>query len=358
MEHYNWPDSLQTEIPIPCYPQPSSLSPYPLPPPVTIHSHLQNPKSQPSPPLNPPGVDFNPATHVDHASLPYPQTHVVADSNSLATAPAYYLVQDLAARDAVRQYGADPAVYAPCGNMLVEVLCKIDMLLVMIALLSFVHGLWNPYYIEKSPIRDSSAKVKCAMPVRSEYSRSEVPGIIPMPSNGSQQLVMPNANTNYTFQTNTTTQPLGDGTGKKHLKKAKTKIVQPAYCEVCKIECTSKEVLDQHKLGKKHKKNLDKLRESLAATQVQPSNPIIGPQLPNDKNKSTSGNKSKRKTVETAEDLQKKKKRVIDCGAAVEALKICTTCNVVCNSETVYNFHLAGQKHAAMMKKASQSGAC
>lgn len=175
-----------------------------------------------------------------------------------------------------------------------------------------------------------------------------------MPSNGSQQLVMPIPNT---LQTNTTTQPHGNGTRKKHPKKAKTKIVQSAYCEVCKIECTSKEVLDQHKLGKKHKKNLGKLRESLAPTQVQPSkpsNPIIGPQLPNDKKKSASGNKSKRKTVETVEGLHKKKKRVIDGGAAAEALRICTICNVVCNSEIVYNFHLVGQKHAAMKKKAAQ----
>lgn len=175
-----------------------------------------------------------------------------------------------------------------------------------------------------------------------------------MPSNGLEQIAV--ANPNSTWGINTMTQPHGNGTWKKHQKKAKTKVVQSAYCEVCKIDCTSKEVLDQHKLGKRHKKNLEKLRESLKPPQVHPSgssNPVIGPQLQNDKSKSVSGNKSKRK-LETPEDLEKKKKKVLEGGAAAEAVRICAVCNVVCNSETVYNFHLAGQKHAAMIKKASE----
>lgn len=175
---------------------------------------------------------------------------------------------------------------------------------------------------------------------------------ISLPPNGSEQLAM--ANPSSLWWTNTTTQPHVNGTPKKNQKK--TKVVQPAFCEVCKIECTGKEVLDQHKLGKKHKKNVEKLRESLTPTQVQPSGsskPLIGPQLPDDKGKSISGNKSKRKKVETAEDLEKKKMKVLEGGAAASAVKICAICNVVCNSETVYNYHLAGQKHAAMLKKAS-----
>lgn len=184
---------------------------------------------------------------------------------------------------------------------------------------------------------------------------------IPMSSTGSEQLAM--ADPNYPWWTNATAQPHANGIQnaneiiqKKHQKKAKTKIVKSAYCEVCKIECTGKEVLDQHKLGKKHKKNVEKLRGLLPRMLVQParpSNPVIGPQLPNDKNQSSSGNKNKRKSVETAEDLEKKKKKVLEGGAAAEAVRTCAICNVVCNSETVYNYHLAGQKHAAMLKKVS-----
>ncbi|KAK7340610.1 hypothetical protein VNO77_21318 [Canavalia gladiata] len=304
MEYSSWPqpELQQTQTPVPSFP-PSAPSSYPY----TTHylSYPQNPNPQSSsiePPLNPPGVDsytpLNSNNSITHQTLPnlsYDQSHVVVDPNSLVLpSSGYYLdpnAQNWAAREAVRQFGTDPATYA-AG--------------------------------------------------------------ISVPSDGLEQLAM--ANPNSTWWTNTTTQPPGNGIWKKYPKKAKTKIVQSAYCEVCKIDCTSKEVLDQHKLGKKHKKNLDKLRESLNPTLVQPSatsNPVIGPQLPNDKNKSSSGHKSKRKTVESAEDLEKKKRKVLDGGAAAEAVRVCGICNVVCNSETVYNFHLAGQKHTAMLKKAS-----
>lgn len=168
-----------------------------------------------------------------------------------------------------------------------------------------------------------------------------------MPSTGSEQMAI----ANQTWWANTITQPPSNETWKKRPKK--TKIVQSAYCEVCKIDCTSKDVLDQHKLGKRHKKNLDKLKEALRLPQAPPSassNPVIGPQPQGGKSKSGSS-KSKRKSMETPEDLEKKKKKVLEGGAAAAAVKICAICNVVCNSETVFNYHLAGQKHAAMMKK-------
>ncbi|WVZ06508.1 hypothetical protein V8G54_019854 [Vigna mungo] len=289
MEYGNWAESLQTETPLLSFPQPSSSS-YAHPPSQNTHypSYPQNPNPSSSLPLKPPGVDplppSNPIMYSNHESVPIPsliytQTHVGAGSDS-----GYYVNQNWAAREAVRQFGSDPTVYAPG---------------------------------------------------------------ISVPSNGSEQSAI--------WWANTAAQQHVNGILNKKQKKAKTKVVQPAYCEVCKIECTGKEVLDQHKLGKKHKRNLEKLRESLKPTQVQPSgssNPVIGPQLPDNKSKSTTGNKIKRKKAETLEDLEKKKKKVLDGGAAAEAVKICAICNVVCNSETVYNFHLTGQKHAAMLKKA------
>lgn len=181
-----------------------------------------------------------------------------------------------------------------------------------------------------------------------------------MYTTGSEQLAT--AYPNYTWWPNTTAQPHANGAWKKHPKKVKVpKIVQSAYCEVCKIECTSKDVLDQHKLGKKHKKNLDKLREALGPPpQVPPPSStsntvVIGPQPQPEKSKSSRGSKSKskRKAKETPEEFEKKKKKVFDGGASSASVKICEICNVICNSETVFNYHLAGQKHAAMMKKTS-----
>ncbi|KZV43381.1 hypothetical protein F511_21973 [Dorcoceras hygrometricum] len=151
----------------------------------------------------------------------------------------------------------------------------------------------------------------------------------------------------------------------------KTKIVQSAWCEVCKIDCNSKGVLDQHKLGKKHQKNLEKSRAAtapvhfkhadapslLAPAVAPPAKPVIGPEENPNKSKAPKGENSQKKAVEKTEDLETKKRKVLEGGAAADAVRTCIICNVVCNSETVFNYHLAGQKHASMIKKyASTAG--
>ncbi|XP_073041037.1 uncharacterized protein [Primulina eburnea] len=151
----------------------------------------------------------------------------------------------------------------------------------------------------------------------------------------------------------------------------KTKIVQFTWCEVCKIDCNSKGVLDQHKLGKKHQKNLEKLRAattpvhvkhaasaSLLAPTVAPSEkPVIGPEENPNKSNAAKGENSEKKAAEKTEDLETKKRKVLDGGAAAAAVRTCIICNVVCNSETVFRYHLSGQKHASMIKKyASMTG--
>lgn len=143
------------------------------------------------------------------------------------------------------------------------------------------------------------------------------------------------------------------------------------HCVIGKIDCTSKDDLSQHKLGKKHKKNLEKLTQDHPSgssnpaieleklTQVHPSgssSPAIGPQQEqNDEGKSIGGHKKKRKN-ETPEDLERKKKKLIECGTVADAVRTCDICNVVCNNESVYKYHLAGKKHVAMVKKASDLG--
>lgn len=41
-------------------------------------------------------------------------------------------------------------------------------------------------------------------------------------------------------------------------------------------------------------------------------------------------------------------------GAAAEEVKVCTLCNVVVNSQKAYEYHITGQKHAAMVKKSKK----
>ncbi|KAJ4961263.1 hypothetical protein NE237_021173 [Protea cynaroides] len=142
-----------------------------------------------------------------------------------------------------------------------------------------------------------------------------------------------------------------------------TLIVKSVWCEICKIECTSQIDLDQHKLGKKHKKNLAKLEElkrevtAPAATAAHAANhPVVGlieyPAA--DKVKTVGVQQSKEKgapSLGLGEDLNIRMMKLMEGGAAANALWLCEVCNVVCNSQTVFNDHLAGQKHANMGKK-------
>ncbi|XP_011098720.1 zinc finger RNA-binding protein 2-like [Sesamum indicum] len=183
---------------------------------------------------------------------------------------------------------------------------------------------------------------------------------------------------------------------------SKTKVVQSAWCEVCKIDCNSKGVLDQHKLGKKHKKNLEKLKgattvpvsapvaappatvatspaivaippaivatspaivaAAAAATEADstplpPSalgpvdKPTIGPEENPHKSRTSSSKKARKKAAARTEDLETKRRKVLEGGAAADGVRACSICNVVCNSDTVFNYHLAGQRHALMIKK-------
>lgn len=131
----------------------------------------------------------------------------------------------------------------------------------------------------------------------------------------------------------------------------KPKFVQSSWCDVCKINCNSTEVYTKHLLGKKHQKNLEKLEKSKNEICSSTSNiaevktnEIIGPA------ENPVANKGKRAAL-TQANLETKKRKVMEGGTSASAVKVCTICNVVCNSQTVYNSHVGGQKHAAMLKK-------
>jgi len=50
-------------------------------------------------------------------------------------------------------------------------------------------------------------------------------------------------------------------------------------------------------------------------------------------------------TANTTADLESKKRKVIAEGAAPDSVRVCSICDVVCNSDTVFAHHLAGEKH-------------
>nr|CAD1822629.1 unnamed protein product [Ananas comosus var. bracteatus] len=149
---------------------------------------------------------------------------------------------------------------------------------------------------------------------------------------------------------------------KTHQEESQEAPHTPAFCEVCKVDCNSADVLKTHKQGRKHKKNLQKLQESITPKPVvqAPTTTVASSQETLDANQGntvTLGQQTKKKkkkaaaTAASAEELELKKRRVLTGGAAEENVKVCTVCNVVANNQKVFDYHIAGQKHAAMVKK-------
>lgn len=140
-----------------------------------------------------------------------------------------------------------------------------------------------------------------------------------------------------------------------------TNTYQYAWCEVCNIYCTGQDILMVHKSGKKHLKNLVKLKSSqkyasMTASNSAPAktNPVTvleGNPVACQDEIDELKNKNAAKSQVLREELETKKRKMMEGGAAVDAVRTCTICNVVCNSQTVFESHLAGQKHATMVRK-------
>lgn len=119
-----------------------------------------------------------------------------------------------------------------------------------------------------------------------------------------------------------------------------TKINKSMQCEVCKIECNSKSVFEKHISGKKHQRNLQLQNNctdtvlsgtSYASSQIQ-----------------TSGVQGNELFVAVGRELESKKQKLLSGGgASVDSVKVCSICNIACNSQEVLSKHLAGKKHAA-----------
>ncbi|XP_049382735.1 uncharacterized protein LOC125847069 [Solanum stenotomum] len=173
--------------------------------------------------------------------------------------------------------------------------------------------------------------------------------------NGAENLTPANVNPNFFFQ------PPRSGSWGGGQRKIK---IQPVWCHVCKIEFTSQTVLDQHILGKKHKKSLDNLKGGSVITastsaplvaSAASENPFVGLHEEPNKVNSANGRDSVNKAVKVVENLEAKKRKVLEGGAATDDVRICLPCNVVCNSESVFRTHLIGKKHIANITKQQKS---
>ncbi|XVE74054.1 hypothetical protein DITRI_Ditri11bG0168000 [Diplodiscus trichospermus] len=188
-----------------------------------------------------------------------------------------------------------------------------------------------------------------------------------------------------------------------------------SWCELCRVDCNSPEILEQHKNGKRHKKNLQaheerqKLNkvitgqqsvqvpntgsevvqlETFEASEQKQHEHETFPSLAdnNDNKKETEQqknivNNSVVSTIDAAEAKRKSKdpseaqgrglKRKMRGGRGGKCMKrnegtrrsveppkpkggvpfMCELCNVKCESQVVFNSHLAGKKHIANLKR-------
>uniref|UniRef100_A0A7C9D9F2 U1-type domain-containing protein n=1 Tax=Opuntia streptacantha TaxID=393608 RepID=A0A7C9D9F2_OPUST len=166
-----------------------------------------------------------------------------------------------------------------------------------------------------------------------------------------------------------------------------------AWCELCRVDCNTLEILEQHKNGKRHKKNL-KLQEELHNLSKQLS--VENPQVPLPKSKpetlpsepvpkgikseSEAGGKSEPSGAPPSEGSIRKdrtgvrggfKRKMRGGGRGGKSMRaydgsrrpveppkpkqmvpiICDLCNVKCESQVVFESHVAGKKHLANVKR-------
>nr|XP_010939250.1 zinc finger protein 346 [Elaeis guineensis]XP_029124262.1 zinc finger protein 346 [Elaeis guineensis] len=141
----------------------------------------------------------------------------------------------------------------------------------------------------------------------------------------------------------------------KGLKKT-PKVVKSVYCEVCRIDCNSQEVLNSHKLGKKHKRNLQKLQESITPKPMNAPVATAGKEnAATGKDKVADAQMKRDAFPASKQDLETKKRKVLEGGAPADAVRVCSLCDVVCNSQKVFDLHVAGQKHLAVVKKQQEA---
>ncbi|CAH9083010.1 unnamed protein product [Cuscuta epithymum] len=162
-----------------------------------------------------------------------------------------------------------------------------------------------------------------------------------------------------------------------------------ARCDVCNADCTSLDVLEQHKLGKRHLKNMKKLDplKNTFVSEVQngksvAANDLVVGSLPSQNVESQAALESTDKKegepekpvvlpIEAAKvnDLRRGSKRAIRGGGRggkrvrisgrpergphkpkVVIPLVCDLCNVKCDTQEVLDRHLAGKKHISKRK--------
>ncbi|KAF3334813.1 Zinc finger protein 346 [Carex littledalei] len=132
-------------------------------------------------------------------------------------------------------------------------------------------------------------------------------------------------------------------------------------CDICKITCNTQEMYNNHVSGKKNNKKINNLTtgdrpiQFVPATSTSPGTQTLATNDYGQEHVPTSSQmepkpKTKNKSV-WKEDLETKKRKVLESGANGDAVKVCDLCNIVVNGPKVFEYHCKGKKHKSMVKK-------
>ncbi|KAK9757816.1 hypothetical protein RND81_01G188100 [Saponaria officinalis] len=154
---------------------------------------------------------------------------------------------------------------------------------------------------------------------------------------------------------------------------------QMAWCELCRVDCTTQEILEKHKNGKKHQRNLkvfeemQNLSKHVTATHPQHEGAEAPQQAPDMSDKTVpsvaqpseeavrgdssvgrGGLKRKMKAGRGGKWVRAPdgSKRPVEPPKPKQIVHLlCELCNVKCESQVVYDSHLAGKKHLSNLKR-------
>ncbi|KAI3741204.1 hypothetical protein L1987_58874 [Smallanthus sonchifolius] len=142
----------------------------------------------------------------------------------------------------------------------------------------------------------------------------------------------------------------GGGGGRGGINRVKTEPKPQflAWCELCRVDCNTHEVLENHKNGKKHKKNMEiqeelqrlagKTHEIQIAPGIERAEVKLESHSAQFEEQDRNGLKRKMRDEErTSAEPEKKPKEIVPF--------ICELCDVKCESAPAFDNHLKGRRH-------------
>ncbi|KAG4170978.1 hypothetical protein ERO13_A12G180900v2 [Gossypium hirsutum] len=126
-------------------------------------------------------------------------------------------------------------------------------------------------------------------------------------------------------------------------------LIQLRQYDVCNVVCKTKDVCKRHLMGKKHPRNLQATINPVTALFPEISNTINNVSIV-DKTGNVGGQLIFGASgVANFHELDRKKQQLLNAGAPVGSIRMCTICNVACNSHDAFVKHISGRRHVAQI---------